>query len=136
MLFANSTLRRSETGTDVMQITCGPDLELETASMARLTGRMEARGAAQGWDVLSVHVTDKTPSILVDMEEVELFTSAGVGMLVSLLRRTQRMGGAISVFTTARRVRAVLTVVMMDPLLNVRDTEDEARECLRELGVT
>lgn len=119
-----------------MQIACGRDSEFETVSMVQLTGRMEARGAAQTWDALSTHVTERVPSLLVDMNEVELFTSAGVGTLVSLLRRTQRMGGTISVFTGVRRIRAVLTVVMLDPLLNVRDTEDEARACLRELGVT
>ena len=118
-----------------MRVTCAKDSELAKALHASPEGMLEAHGASHLWDVVSERLSEKTPSLLVDMSKIKLMTSAGVGVLIRLLTRARNLGGAISLYGCSERNLTILKIVGIEPLLNVRETEEEARERLRELGV-
>ena len=117
-----------------MRVTCAQDTELRRALFAAAAGHMDVEGATQLWDVISPQLTETTPSLLLDLGGVDWLTSAGVGALIRVLTRVQKLGGGMSIFGAACRVQAVLRIVALDAILNVRPTADEARARLRELG--
>jgi anti-anti-sigma factor len=117
-----------------LRVTCGVDTELERALLAEPAGRMDAHGATIVHDAVSDRLSEKTPSLLLDMGQVEYLSSAGISTLIRLLTRTRELGGTISVFNCRPVVRSVIKVVAIDPVLNVRGTANEARERLKELG--
>ncbi len=118
-----------------MRVTCAKDSKLAKALHVSPEGMLEAHGATHLWDVLSERLDETTPSLLMDMSKIRLMTSAGVGVLIRLLTRARKLGGAISLYGCSERNRTILKVVGIGPLVNVRDTEEDARDRLRELGV-
>ena len=118
-----------------MRVTCAKDPELAKVLLAEPDGMLEAHGASHLWDVVSERLGEDTPSLLMDMSKVKLMTSAGVGTLIRLLTRVRNLGGAVSVYGCSDRNRTILKVVGIEPLVNLCETEEEARERLQELGV-
>lgn len=119
-----------------MRVKCSKDSELSTVVHARPEGMLEAHGASHLWDVLSERLVEETPSLLMDMSEIKLMTSAGVGVLIRLLTRTRNMGGAVSLYGCSERNETLLKIVGIQPLLNVCPTETDSRDRLREIGVS
>ena len=110
-----------------MTVDCRVDQEAGGIVVASLSGHFDAGGADQVWDAAAALLDEEHPSLLVDMSEVELMTSAGLGALVRLLHRVQKLGGKIAVFGANTRVKDVVEVVMLAEILNLCGTIDEAR---------
>ncbi len=117
-----------------MRIVCEQDESLEKAVLARPSGRLDAYGATLFWDAVGNRLTAQTPYLLLDLSEVELLTSAGVGILIRLVTRAQQNGGSLAVFGASARVRTVLEVVNLTTIVNLEEDEDTARARLGELG--
>jgi len=118
-----------------MHVTCSKDSELARALHAIPDGMLEAHGADHLWEVISKQLTQDTPSLLMDMSKIKLMTSVGVGALIRLLTRARDLGGAISIYGCSERNQTILNVVGLEPLVNVCETEEQARNRLRELGI-
>ena len=119
-----------------MRVTCSKDSELAKALHAIPEGMLEAHGASHLWEVISERLGDEHTSLLMDMSKIKLMTSAGVGTLIRLLTRARNLGGAVSVYGCSERNRTILKVVGIEPLVNACETEEEARDRLREFGVS
>jgi anti-anti-sigma factor len=117
-----------------MQLTCGKDPELNKALNVHLEGWLDALGASHYWDALADRITEETPSVLLDMQKVEVLSSAGVGILIRTMTRAQQHGGSLALFGCTPRVLQVIQVVNLESVLNLYETVEEARERLRELG--
>lgn len=114
-----------------MQVDCRTDPEMSTTVVASLTGHLEAPGAARLWDAATPLLSEDSPSLVVDMTGVDLMASAGVGALVRLYHRVQKLGGRMAVIGTSERVRGVIEVVQLSQILNICDTMEEARARLQ-----
>ncbi len=110
-----------------MRITCGPDEVLKRVTHVHPVGNLDAHGANHFWEVVSARVTNDTPSLLLDMREVDLLTSAGVGILIRLLTRVQKAGGSLSLYGCSSKAKRVLDVISLTGILNARETAEEAR---------
>jgi anti-anti-sigma factor len=117
-----------------MRVICEPDLVLGNALTVQPAGRLDAYGATQFWEAVGERVTEDNPFLLIDMEGVEILSSAGVGTLIRLLTRTQQFHGSLSAYNANSRVRSVLEVVNLTSVVNLKETVEAARERLRELG--
>jgi anti-anti-sigma factor len=117
-----------------MRVTCEADHELTTAWHTHPTGHLDAHGSTHFWEVVADRLTEQRPSLLIDMRKVELLSSAGVGTLIRLMTRVQQLRGSLAIHGCSHRVKAILAVVGVESVLNLRETEDEARARLRELG--
>jgi anti-anti-sigma factor len=118
-----------------MRVTCEKDKELKKALFVRPEGMMEAPGASHLWDSVSERIGPASTSILLDMSKVSFMSSAGLGILIRLLSRTQQAGGSLSIFACSKRVKTMLKIVQVESILNERESEEEARARLNELGV-
>lgn len=116
-----------------MRLTSVVDPELPGTVSATLEGHLDTGGATQLRQELSALLTAETPSLLLDLRGVDWITSAGVGALLHLYSRAQAQRGVMALFGSVPRVRFVLHVCSLEAVLNVQDTEAEARERLRSL---
>ncbi len=114
-----------------MLLTSVLDAELSGTVSATLEGHLDAGGATQLRRDLSPLITAETPSLLLDLRGVDWITSVGVGALMHLYSRALAQRGVMALFGSVPRVRFVLHVCGLEALLNVQDTEAEARERLR-----
>ena len=112
---------------DDMDVRCAVDREIDRAVVAVVVGAFDAVGADRLWERVVSMLDEEMPSLLVDLTGVELITSAGIGALVRLLHRVQKLGGRLVAFGANPRVRQVIDVVMLGEILGMCDTIDEAR---------
>ena len=114
-----------------MQLAYEADSEIEGALAVRLGGALEVNGAAQLWDMASKIAGDDARFFLFDLSDVNIVTSAGIGVLVRLLVRLQGFSGGIAIHGCSDKICEVFTIVQLDKILQVCETEEEARQKLR-----
>ncbi len=117
-----------------MRLTCGLDAEVPRTMTVAPVGNLDAHGATQLWEVASPRITAEAPNLLLDMTGVAVFSSAGIGTIVRLLKHAQGLGGAMAVFGCTPRVRAVLKLSALETILQVCDDPEEARARLKQGG--
>jgi anti-anti-sigma factor len=113
-----------------MQLAYEADSEIEGALVVRLDGALEINGAAQLWKMASEHAGGEARFFLFDLSDVIIVTSAGIGVLVRLLVRLRGFGGAIAIYGCSEKIREVFSIVQLDGILQVCDSEEEARQKL------
>lgn len=124
----NDSTRTRETD---MEVRCERDSEVDGAKVAAPIGRLDAASVDDFWQAVSDALDGSTPSLMLDLSRVQLVTSAGLGIMVRMLLRTLALGGRMSVFGANAKVRSVIDAVMLNEVLAVCDTIDEARARIR-----
>jgi len=66
------------------------------------------------------------PNVVFDMTRLTFVDSAGVGALLSCLRRLSDAGGDLKLFGLSKSVRAVFDMTRMHRIFDLFDTRDEA----------
>jgi anti-sigma B factor antagonist len=117
-----------------MKVNCANDEEMVGALRVEPHGQMDAQGADVVWDAVRPQLDQSAHSLLLDMAGVGFVSSAGISALVRLLSKTQSLNGGMTMFGCKERVRSVLKILMLESVLNVCDSEAQARAKLREIG--
>jgi len=110
-----------------MKLTYEPDPTIAGGLIVRLSGNLEINGAIQLWEDVSSRAGEDTRFFIFDFSDVPIVTSAGIGTLVRLLVRLRGLGGAIAICGCSDKICEVFDIVMLKDLLQVCDSEDEAR---------
>lgn len=113
-----------------MHVTYEPAHQLEGGVTAQLAGTFDANGASLLWQTASQRVNEQTRFVVFDFSNVTILTSAGIGTLVRLYTRLKGYGGGLAVFGCSEKVREIFAIVMLESILNVFDSEDQAWESL------
>ena len=100
------------------------------ALVAHLSGVFNVDAAGQLWESASQLVDKETRFVVFDFTKVTVLTSAGIGILIRLFTRLQGYGGGLAVFGCSSKIREIFSIVMVEEILKVRDTEAEAWESL------
>ena len=114
-----------------MKLSFEPDPTIAGGLVVRLSGNLEINGAAQLWDDVSTRAGQDTRFFIFDFSDVPIVTSAGIGALVRLLVRLQGFGGSLAICGCSGKICDVFSVVMLKEILQVSDSEEEARARLR-----
>jgi anti-anti-sigma factor len=115
----------------LMKLSYEPDPKIADGLVVRLSGNLEINGATQLWDEISTRAGDDTRFFIFDFSDVHIVTSAGIGTLVRLLVRLQGFGGSLAICGCSGKICDVFSVVMLKEILQVCDSEDEARARLQ-----
>jgi anti-anti-sigma factor len=115
-----------------MELSFEPDPEIAGGLVARLTGNLDINGASQLWDEVSNRAGEETRFFIFDFTDVPIVTSAGIGTLVRFLVRLRGYGGAVAICGCSDKIREVFSIVMLEDILQVSDSEDEARQKLAQ----
>lgn len=97
-----------------------------------LTGRMVS-GVGQKilHDVMNQLVAEGWKSILLNLSGVSWIDSAGIGELVASLKMAKRFGVTVKLLRMGDRVKHVLSISQILPLLDVYEDEEQALQQLR-----
>jgi anti-anti-sigma factor len=115
-----------------MRVVCSTDPELPGTTIATVSGSLDLNGAESFLASVMPNVGAESPSLIVDLSEVEWVSSAGVGALVRLLTRTQSVQGGFALHGCRTRVLNVLRICGLEKPLNVREDASAARAHLHD----
>jgi len=115
-----------------MKLTFEPDPAIPDGLVVRLSGNLDVNSATHLWDDVSTRAGEETRFFIFDFTDVPIVTSAGIGTLVRLLVRLRGYGGAVAICGCSDKIREVFSIVMLEDILQVCDSEDEAREKLAQ----
>ena len=119
-----------------MQLTFENHPEVESALIVHLAGSLNVDGATVLWESASQLVDHTTRSLIFDFTKITMMTSDGIGTLVRLHTRLQGLGGGLAIYGCSSKVREIFSIVMLDKILNVCDTEDQAWEAIKQAQET
>ena len=115
-----------------MKLSFEPDPKIAGGLVVRVSGNLDINGASQLWDDVSTRAGEETRFFIFDFTGVPIVTSAGIGTLVRFLVRLRGFGGAVAICGCSDKIREVFSIVMLDDILRVCDSEEEARQKLAQ----
>ena len=110
-----------------MKLSFESDPKIADGLVVRLSGNLEIIGASQLWESISARTGEETRFFIFDFSDVPIVTSAGIGVLVRFLVRLRGYGGAVAICGCSEKIKEVFGIVMLLDLLQVCDSEEEAR---------
>ena len=114
-----------------MHVNFTEDNELERSLVAHLEGTVDVIGAQEIWSSISTRVGENPARVLIDFSDVSILTSAGIGTMVRIFTRLKAQGGSLAVFGCDPKVREIFRIVMLEEILQVCETREEAVERLK-----
>lgn len=114
-----------------MKLNYEPLPNIRDGFVVRLTGNLEINGATLLWDDISTRAGEDTKFFIFDFSDVHIITSAGIGTLVRFFVRLRGFGGAVAICGCSDKIKEVFDIVMLQDILQVCDSEEEARERLK-----
>lgn len=106
--------------------------QVEDVIVVDLEGRMVAGvGERILRDVMNQLVAEGWKMILLNLSGVSWIDSSGIGELVASIRLAKRFGVAVKLLRIGDRVKHVLSISQILPLLDIYENEREALEALR-----
>lgn len=109
-----------------MQVTFETETDLENTLVVHLEGTVDVVGAESLWATLSQRVSEDLPFAIIDFSDVGIVTSAGIGTMVRLYTRLKGYGGGLAIYGCGERIREIFSIVMLEEILNVCDSREEA----------
>lgn len=99
-------------------------------AIVTIRGIVDMRGAGDLEKALTALLGQRTSKVIVDFAAVELLTSAGIRVLVTITRRLTAVGGALALCALNRSVQLVLDVSGLKGQFKTAPTRAEARAML------
>ena len=81
-------------------------------------------------------IADGWKKVLLDLTGVEWIDSRGIGELVTTLRMAKKFGVSVKLLRVGDRVKHVLSISQILPLLDIFETEEEAIGALKTSTVS
>ena len=119
-----------------MQVIYEDPSERPGSLVVHLDGSLNALTADQLWESVSLKIDDGESVFVFDFTRVTMLTSAGIGILVRLYTRLKDREGSLAIFGCSSKIREIFTIVMLDEVLKVCDSEDQAWDAIRETHET
>jgi anti-sigma B factor antagonist len=104
----------------------------EDVIIVDLSGRLVAGvGNRMLHDVMDELVAEGWKRILLNLSGVDWIDSAGIGELVASIKMAKRFGVSVKLLRIGDRVKHVLSISQILPLLDVFEDEEEALRAIR-----
>ncbi len=99
--------------------------------MIRVIGEVDASSSIY-LDQSINEATKKSKKILVDLRKLEYISSAGLGVFMSYINDLKEKQIKMVLFGLSEKVRHVFQILGLDQLLNITDSENEAKNLVNE----
>jgi len=103
----------------------------EGVKIVRLAGPLDVSQAMQLREVLGEQIDGPAARVLIDLSEVPLIDSSGIGVMVTAHRRADDAGAAFALAGAGATVARVFSLTRTDKLLRLYPTVDAGVEALR-----
>jgi anti-sigma B factor antagonist len=95
--------------------------ELKHVSVVKISGRVDSATAPQVEAALHDLIDSGRHQVVLDLQGVEYMSSAGLRVLVTMLKAAQKSGGDLKLAQPSVRVKEVLDLSGLTPVFNVYD---------------
>ncbi len=103
-----------------MQITV---TEMNRVDLIVVEGRVDSNNARELGEVLTAQLDKGRNKLVVDLEQVDYISSAGLRELVGALKRAKQDAGDLRLSAPSERVREVLEMAGLTSIFEVYDTQ-------------
>jgi anti-sigma B factor antagonist len=93
--------------------------ELKHVSVMKISGRVDSATAPQVEAALHDLIDSNRHQVVLDLQEVEYMSSAGLRVLVTMLKAAKKSGGDLKLAQLSVRVKEVLDLSGLTPVFNV-----------------
>lgn len=131
MLHSHYQIGKEGGARSAVKLNVESDPEIDYGFVVRLSGNLEIVGANQLWEGVSARAGEEARFFIFDFSDVPIVTSAGIGILVRFLVRLRGYGGSVAICGCSDKIKEVFGIVMLQDLLQVCDSEEDARARLR-----
>ncbi len=100
--------------------------ELKHVSVVKVSGRVDSSTAPELEKALQGLMDSDRNQIVLDLQETEYMSSAGLRVLVAVHKATKKNGGGLCLAQPSTRVREVLDLAGLTPVFDVRTDVVEA----------
>ena len=95
-------------------------------TVLRLKGSLNALTAPEIKDQIDALVTEKSLKVAVDLAELELIDSSGVGAIVSLFKRLRMIGGDVKIAGLRGQPKEIFRILRLERAFDILPSIDEA----------
>jgi len=88
-------------------------------TVLRISGSLDALSTPELRPTIDALVAEKRPSITVDLSDLRLIDSSGVGAIVSLYKRMRALGGKVEVVGLKDQPLAIFRLLRLDRIFSV-----------------
>lgn len=106
--------------------------ERDGVTVIALHGAIDVGRALELREVVAGPVAERGRKLLLDLSDVTLVDSSGVGLFVTAHRRAEESGASFALAGLAGPVGRVFALTRTDKLLRIYDTVDEGLAALRD----
>ena len=100
--------------------------ELKNVSVVKVSGRVDSLTAPELDTVLKDHLNADRNNVVVDLQETEYMSSAGLRALVAALKEAKRRGGNVRLAQPSSRVQEVIDLAGLTPVFDIHPDVVEA----------
>lgn len=100
--------------------------ELKRVTLFEITGRIDSTNANELGEALNTAIDAGRSQIVLDLDNVEYMSSAGLRELVNALKKVKRGTGDLRLAAVAPRVMEVLELAGLDTIFEIFETQVEA----------
>lgn len=100
--------------------------ELKRVTLFEVNGRIDSTNANELGDALNAAIDAGRTQIVLDLEQVEYMSSAGLRELVNALKKVKRGTGDLRLASIAPRVMEVLELAGLDTIFEIFENQVEA----------
>ena len=100
--------------------------EMNRVDLFEVTGRVDSSTASQLGGALNGQIEKGTVNIVVDLQEVDYMSSAGLRELVAALKQVKKDGGDLRLCSPSERVREVLDLAGLSSIFEIYDDQVQA----------
>ena len=97
-----------------------------TASIIDIQGEVSAFAEKELMDAYMEASTSATSEIILNFSELEYMNSSGIGLLVTLLIRTNRQNQHLLAFGLSQHYRTIFEITRLSEAIGIYDTETQA----------
>lgn len=88
-------------------------------TVVRISGSLDALSTPELRPTIDALVAEKRPSITVDLSDLRLIDSSGVGAIVSLYKRMRALGAKVEVVGLKEQPLAIFRLLRLDRIFTV-----------------
>ena len=96
------------------------------ASVIRVTGRIDSNTSPEFDSKLKEYINSNKVNIVLEMDQTDYISSAGVRALISAQKAVRPKGGQLRLSNPSAKVRDVLKLAALESLFPVYDNTEEA----------
>ncbi len=93
--------------------------ELKHVSVVKITGRVDSATAPEMEQSLQELINTDRNQVVLDLQDTEYMSSAGLRVMVSTLKAAKKNGGDLKLAQLSPRVKEVLDLAGLTPVFNV-----------------